>query len=107
MGIIESLVNLENDAVFVFNDLKFLVGQSDRDAADILAALFDEIGNEGVEYATIESILISQWLKAMIKNGFDATAEEMMKSPDARALWDAIFWLRFIASIRAGTEAGN
>lgn len=104
MGILQTLAGLEHGAIVSLGDVRLRVGESDRDAAQLLIKLLAGVGDEPVTQGHVEGILLSNWLSAVL-GAQGAGAENPLIAPRAAALWDALWWFRLMSYIHAADSA--
>jgi len=106
MGILQTLAEMEpQSAIITLGDVRLKVGESDRDAARMLIAFLDKFADGQHTNGEAEAILLENWMKAVLDHS-DALAaagaeppQDLLEEPRVRALWDAIFWFRFLTAL--------
>lgn len=104
MGILQTLAEMqERSAIITIGDVRLKVGSSDHDAAQTLIKFLDTFADGERTNGEAEMVLLENWMKAVLElappEGGHLSWRDVSDDPKVRALWDAIFWFRFLIAL--------
>ena len=112
MGILQTLAEMQpKSAIITLGDVRLKVGESDRDAAQLLIKFLDTFADGDHTNGEAENVLLENWMKAVLDHSDALTVagaeppQDLLEEPRVRALWDAIFWFRFLVALDTNRPA--
>lgn len=111
MKILKTLAGVKSEsAVIVIGNVRLGVGESDRRAAVLLMDFLGDPKNQELKNKEAETQLIMKWVRTILENSDQDGNEkfsDVLDKPNSLALWDAIFWFRFMSALEPLNSAEN
>jgi hypothetical protein len=100
MGILQALAEMdEGRYVIGLKEVRLKVGPSDKDAALLLIKFLDGYADGEHTNGDALALLTERWMDELSKALDTMPPEDAMQHPSVAAVWDAIFWFRFLIAL--------